>query len=84
MSQDAEAISGPASTPVGRSAAAERMRASRERRRLGLRCLTVQLREAEVNVLIPKGLLQAVARNDPRAVRKALHTYLDRTLGKAL
>jgi hypothetical protein len=74
MSQDAEAISGPASTPVGRSAAAERMRASRERRRLGLRCLTVQLREAEVNV----------ARNDPRAVRKALHTYLDRTLGKAL
>jgi hypothetical protein len=71
-------------TTIARSAAAERMRAHRSRRRAGPRCIVVQLRETEIDVLIQKGLLEAVARNDTRAVRKALHTYLDRTLSKAL
>jgi hypothetical protein len=81
---DSQDAGGPTPPPLARSAAAERMRACRERRRLGLRCLTVQLRETEVDVLIQKGLLEAVARNDPYAVRNALHAYLDRTLSKAL
>jgi hypothetical protein len=42
-----------------RSPAAERMRAHRERRRLGLRCLTIQLRETEIDALIHTGLLNA-------------------------
>jgi hypothetical protein len=62
--------------PVNRSPAAERMRRHRERRRDGLRCLTIELRETE-----SKGLLKVDARNDLRAIREALYAYLDRTLG---
>jgi len=63
------------------SAAAQRMRLHRERRRLGLRCLTIQLRETEVDTLIHKGMLNAEVRNDPIAVSKALYAHLDQTLG---
>jgi hypothetical protein len=67
---------------VERSAttASQRMRHHRERRRLGLRCITVQVFEKEVDILVGKGLLQADARNDPYAVREALHKHLSRTL----
>jgi hypothetical protein len=37
--------------------AAKRMRRYRQRRRDGLRCLTIQLRETEIEALIYKGLL---------------------------
>jgi hypothetical protein len=56
------------------------MRAHRERRRLGLRCLMIQLRETEIDTLIRRGMLKADARNDPSAVCKALYAHLDRTL----
>ena len=83
MPNDAEiAIMSP-SVLISRSAAAERMRAHRDRRRAGLRCVTVQLRETEIDRLIRKGLLEANARNDVYAVRDALHTFLDRTLRDA-
>ena len=55
-----------------RSAAAERMRLHRERRRKGLRCVTIELRATEIDVLIRRGLLKSEARNDPNAVREAL------------
>jgi hypothetical protein len=55
------------------------MRAHRKRRRAGLRCVVVQLRETEIDVLIRKGLLKADARNDRYAVRNALHAHFDRT-----
>lgn len=83
MSQEAEISITPA-VPITPSAAAKRMRNSRERRRLGLRCVTVQLRATEVDVLVQKNLLNADARNDTYAVRDALHAYLDRTLSKGL
>ena len=70
----------PTTEPTPRSPAAERMQRHRKRKRQGLRCVTVQLRETEVDVLIRNGLLAADARNDPRAVRKAVHTHFDRTL----
>jgi hypothetical protein len=38
----------------------------------------------EIDVLIQKASLKLDARNDPYELRKALHTYLDRTLSKAL
>jgi hypothetical protein len=41
------------------SPAAARMRRHRKRRRDGLRCLTVQLRETEIEALIHKGLLHS-------------------------
>jgi hypothetical protein len=63
-----------------RSSAAKRMRRHRQRRRNGLRCLVAELRETEIDTLVQRGLLQADARNDARAVRKALYQYFDRTL----
>jgi hypothetical protein len=53
------------------------MRAHRQRRRDGLRCLTIELRETEIDALIGK---KAVARNDEDAIRDALYAHLERTL----
>jgi len=53
------------------------MRAHRQRRRDGLRCLTIELRETEIDVLIGKKI---VARNDQDAIRDALYAHLERTL----
>ena len=64
------------------SSGAQRMRLHRKRRRAGLRCLMVELRDAEIETLIRIGLLKAETRNDPRAIRKALYAHLDRTLQK--
>jgi hypothetical protein len=55
----------------------------RKRRRHGSRCLTIELRETEIDALIRKGLLKSETRNDPSAVSKALYALLDRTLGSA-
>jgi hypothetical protein len=63
-----------------RSLAAERMRRHRERRREGLRCVTIELRETEIDTLVQKGLLNADARNNARAVREALYRYFDSTM----
>ena len=60
--------------------AAERMRLYRDRRRKKLRCLTIELRETEIDLLIRNGLLNPEMRNDLIAVRHALHAFLDRTL----
>ena len=62
------------------SPAAERMRRHRERRRADLRCLTIELHEAEINAFIRKGLLKAEMRNDPLEVCMALYEHLSRTL----
>ncbi len=83
MSSDAE-VSGTPAVPIAPSAAAMRMRNSRERRRLGLKCVLVQLRATEIEILVRKRLLNADARNDARAIRDAVHSYLDRTLSKGM
>jgi len=64
-----------------RSAAAERMRRHRERRRDGLRCVTIQVRDTEIDTLIHNGFLNWEMRNDQFAIRDALHSFLDETLG---
>ena len=79
--RDAEMSGGPATPPIACSAAAQRMRAHRKRRKAGLRCLTIELRETEVTELIRRKLLEADARHDKNAVRMALYQYLDDTLG---
>ena len=61
--------------------AAERMRWHRERRRNGLRCLIIELRDSEINALIGR---KAVARNDQDAIRDALYEHLERTLDETL
>jgi hypothetical protein len=75
MSQDAEMVATV-------SAAAERMRRHRERRRDGMRCLTIEIRDSEVEALVRKQLLKPDARNDQNAIRDALYAYLDHTLGR--
>jgi hypothetical protein len=71
-------------SPLSISGAAERMRRHRQRRRSGLRCLNVELRETEIDTLIRKGFLKQETRNDPHAVCEALYAHLDRTLSTAL
>jgi hypothetical protein len=61
------------------SPAAKRMRRHRELRRDGLRCLTIQLHETEIDVLICKGLLKPEKRQSKNAIINALHTYFDLT-----
>jgi hypothetical protein len=56
------------------------MRRYRERRREGLRCLTIELRETEIDALIRRGLLSAETRNDHNAIADAFYEFLDRTL----
>jgi hypothetical protein len=67
--------------PPSISAAAERMRRHRQRRRNGLRCLNVELRETEIDTLIRRGLLNNEMRNEPAAIVDALYVFLDSTLG---
>jgi hypothetical protein len=70
-------------TNSARTLAAERMRLYRERRRRGLRCLMIELRETEVDALIRGGLLEHETRNDRNAVLKALYGHFNRALGPA-
>lgn len=70
----------PTSRPAPCSAAAERSRRHRERRRDGLRCLTIELRETEIDALIRKELLKPETRNDASSIIDALYAFLDRTL----
>ena len=62
------------------SPAAARMRLHRERRRDGLRCLTIELRETEIEALIQKGLLKPETRNDANSIIRAIYEFFDRTL----
>jgi hypothetical protein len=82
MLQETEtAVISPSIEPVARSPAAERMRRHRERRRKNLRCLTIELREREIEALIKKGLLKPEMRNDTYEVQMALYAFLEVTLG---
>ena len=72
----------PTTEPAAPSAAAERMRRHRQRRRDGLRCLIIELRETEIDALIRKGLLTAENSHDYDSVQSALYAFLDRALGE--
>jgi len=71
-------VNPPSTAP--RSAVAERMRRYRERRRDGLRCLMIELRETEIDALARNGFLKVDARNDPYSIQMALYEFLERTL----
>ena len=81
MTYDAEMTPTPPTTGPVALSPAERMRLFRERRRKGLRCLTIELRETEIDALIRNGMLNAEMRDDPIAVSEALYAHLDQTLG---
>ena len=72
----------PTTEPAAPSAAAERMRRHRQRRRDGLRCFMIELRETEIDALIRKGLMGAESRRDYDSVQSALYAFLDGALGE--
>ena len=72
MNQDEFATS-PLQARPPPSAAAMRMRRHRERRRLGLRFLGIELRQREINALIRREQLPLNERTDP-VIRKALYS----------
>ena len=59
------------------SPGALRMARHRNRRRKGLKCITIELRETEIDVLIRRGRLAGDSRGDLAAVRRALYGFLD-------
>jgi hypothetical protein len=63
--------------PASSTAAAERMRRHRQRRRDGFRCLMIELRETEIDALISNGLLAAEDRQDYNSVQSAFYAFLD-------
>jgi hypothetical protein len=65
------------------SAAAERMRLYRERRRNGLTHLSIDLRRSEIDGLVRLGHLSDETRNDVNAIRTALYEYFERTLDQS-
>jgi hypothetical protein len=71
----------PIAAPATRSAAAERMRRHRERRRDGLRCVTLDVHDGEIDALARRGFLKADARNDLRSIEMALYVFLEHALG---
>jgi hypothetical protein len=72
---DDQTMTAPSSTP-----AAERMRRHRERRRDGLRCVRIELRETEIDALISKGLLKPETRHDRNVIIEAFYEFLDQSL----
>ena len=66
--------------PTNPTPAAERMRRHRERRREGMRCLWIELRDTEIDALVRRRLLKEETRNDHNAIADALYDHLERTL----
>ena len=72
-----------ANTKIARTRAAERMRRCRQRRRDGLRCYRLELRDSEIEALVRRGLLLASEQTNPNAVTQAMYAFFDRTLGRS-
>ena len=63
-----------------RAAAAERMRLSRERKRAGLRCLSLEVHSREIEALVRRGLLEAGSESDDDAVADAMYRFFEANL----
>src|SRR5271157_2612704 len=63
--------------PSQLSPGAERMRAARRRRRDGLRCIPLEIRDDEIEALVKAGLLASDARNDRAVIAAAMGKMLD-------
>jgi hypothetical protein len=70
----------PAETEPLCSAAARRMRRHRTRRKNRLWCVTVELREREIDALIRRAGLPPEDRADHAAIRTALYGFFDNHL----
>jgi hypothetical protein len=77
MSGGSSDLSSVSATP---SPGAVRMSRHRSRRKDGLRCVTIELRQAEIEALIRVGRLRSDDGTNLVAVREALYGFLDDTL----
>ena len=80
-----ESVAAPivVNTKIARTRGAERMRRCRRRRRDGLRCYRLELRDSEIKALVRRGLLLASEQADTNAITKAMYAFFDRTLGRS-
>jgi hypothetical protein len=62
------------------SPAATRMRRHRQRRRAGLFCITIELCDPEIDLLIKQGLLAYEDRNDVDEIKLALYQLFEQVL----
>lgn len=62
------------------STSTQRMRLHRQRRKEGLRCLTVELRDSEVRELVRRELVKPGQERCTQAIRDALYSHLDHSL----
>ena len=62
----------PTNTVAGPSPSTERSRRHRKRRRLGTRCIIVDVSELEISALVQKGYLLVEARHDTKAIKGAI------------
>jgi hypothetical protein len=65
------------------SPSAERMRRHRQRRRDGMRCLQVEIRDTEIDELIRRKLLKEEMRNDKQSILNAFYEFLENALDAA-
>ena len=70
----------PSGNAAAPSPGAVRMARHRRRRKDGLRCLTIELRETEIDALVRGGRLATDQRGDRTAVTQALYKFLEDTL----
>jgi hypothetical protein len=84
MAETCDAPSTASAEDATPTAPALRTRRHRERRRRGLRCLMVEVREREIEALVRKGLLKPETRNSAREIIMAFYRFLDQTLGSTL
>jgi hypothetical protein len=61
---------------LGRPASTPRVRAYRERRRLGARCVKVRVSKTSIEALVRMGYLRDALQQDVSAVQKAVETYV--------
>jgi hypothetical protein len=59
---------------------AERMRRHRQRRRDGMRCVQLEVRETEIDELIHQKLLKSEMRNDKQSVVDAFYDFFENAL----
>jgi hypothetical protein len=66
----------PMNTPSPPSPSAERTRRHRQRRQRGARCITVEMNDLEISVLVAKGYLPEDARSDNTAIKSAIEALI--------
>lgn len=62
------------------SSGALRQQIYRQRKKRGLQCIQVEIRQSEIQTLVNRGLLATTDVSSAGAIRMALYTHFDRTL----